>query len=200
MPIMDTETTTMITPSEVIEYIYCPRFIYFMHVLCIAQHEDRRFKVMAGREVHKKRTTQNREYLRKKIGAQSKDIDVYLASPKLRVRGRVDEVLTLSDGSLAPLDYKFTSYREQVFKTHRIQVVLYGLLIRETYGEKVNKGFVAYVRGGSKLLEVPIGDRDERESLEMVERILVIIETGKLPGRTKHKVRCIDCCYKNICV
>ena len=42
-----------ITPSIVIEYLYCPRFIYFMKILNISQNEDRRFKVTKGREVHK---------------------------------------------------------------------------------------------------------------------------------------------------
>lgn len=44
-----------ITPSEVIEYLYCPRFIYFMNCLGIAQHEDQRFMVLKGREVHEQR-------------------------------------------------------------------------------------------------------------------------------------------------
>ena len=38
-----------ITPSIVIEYLYCPRFIYFMKILNISQNEDRRFKVTKGR-------------------------------------------------------------------------------------------------------------------------------------------------------
>ena len=123
----DTETTTMITPSEVIEHIYCPRFTYYMNVLNIPQFEDRRFKVLKGREVHKRRETENRFYLRKKIGVVDRDLNVYLASPSLGVRGVVDEVLTLEDGSLAPLDYKYSPYREHAFKTHRIQIILYGL-------------------------------------------------------------------------
>ena len=197
---MDTETTPMITPTEVIEYIYCPRFIYFMNVLMIPQNEDKRFKVLKGREIHRKRTTQNREYLRKKIGAVSREIDVYLASPSLRIRGRVDEVLTLEDGTLAPLDYKYTPFREKVFKTHRIQIVLYGLLAQECYNGKVQRGYVAYVRGGSKLLEISIDNKSKKEALNIVEEIFNIIQNGYLPKRTSTKIRCFDCCYKNICV
>ena len=29
---MDTETSPMLTPSEVVEHIWCPRFTYFMNV------------------------------------------------------------------------------------------------------------------------------------------------------------------------
>ena len=30
--ILDTEQTPMITPSEVLEHVYCPRFTWFMNV------------------------------------------------------------------------------------------------------------------------------------------------------------------------
>lgn len=196
----DTEATPMITPSEVIEYIYCPRFIYFMRVLEISQHEDRRYKVLKGREVHKRRTLENREYLRKKIGATGKSLNVYLASPSLKVRGIVDEVLTLDDGSLAPLDYKYTPYRETAFLTHRIQIALYGLLVRSAYKSPVYRGYLAYVREGSKIIEVAIDEGIEREAVGIVDKIFEIIETCNLPKRTESRVRCRDCCYKNICV
>ena len=113
---MDTDTTPMITPSEVIEHIFCPRFTYFMNVLMIPQFEDRRYKVLKGRKVHKHREEENTEYLRRRIGAVEKERQVYLPSPKLRVRGSVDEVLTLEDGTMAALDYKYTPYREKAFK------------------------------------------------------------------------------------
>ena len=190
----------MITPSEVVEHVYCPRFTYFMNVLNIPQFEDRRFKVLKGREVHKRRERENRSYLRKKIGAVDRDLNVYLASPSLGVRGVVDEVLALNDGTIAPLDYKYTPYRENAFKTHRIQITLYGLLAREAYRKPVPRGYIAYVRGGSRLVEVPIGRAEENAAKTAVAEILDIISTGRLPRKTPHRVKCGDCCYKNICV
>ncbi|MFK7978695.1 MAG: CRISPR-associated protein Cas4, partial [Saprospiraceae bacterium] len=41
-----------ITPSQIIEYLFCPRFTYFEYVLRIPQYEDRHYKVGRGREVH----------------------------------------------------------------------------------------------------------------------------------------------------
>ncbi len=196
----DTETTPMITPYEVVEHVFCPRFTYFEKVLMIPQHEEHRYKVRVGREVHERRTTENRDYLRSKIGATDKEIGVYLASPKLRVRGVVDEVLTLADGTMAPLDYKYTPFREQAFKTHQVQVALYGMLIREVYGRPVTQGYVAYVRGGSKLVEVPLEARLETTVLRLVDAVFEVIETGRIPKRTPDRAKCADCCYKNICV
>jgi CRISPR-associated exonuclease Cas4 len=197
---LDTERTPMITPSEVLEHAFCPRFTWFMNVQHIQQHEDKRFKVLKGRDVHRRRATENRDYLRRKIGAVKREIDVYLASPRLRLRGIVDEVLWLKDGTLAPLDYKFTAAREAVFKTHETQLVLYAMLISETYGQPVERGFAAYVRGGSRLLEVAITSDAMAQATSLIEQIFEIIHTDRLPRRTASRLRCADCCYKNICV
>ena len=197
---MDTETSPMLTPSEVVEHIWCPRFTYFMNVLMIPQFEDRRYKVLKGREVHKRRENENRDYLRKKLGVVNKEQAVYLASPKVRVRGIVDEVLSLDDGTMAPLDFKYTEYQERAFRTHAIQVTLYGLLIEEVYQAEVTRGYVAYIRGGSKVLEVPLSDEIREATDQILDEMFSIIQTGKLPRKTANKNHCIDCCYKNICV
>ncbi|NVZ11569.1 CRISPR-associated protein Cas4 [Allochromatium humboldtianum] len=197
---LDTERTPMLTPSEVLEHIYCPRFTWFMNVQQIPQHEESRFKVLKGREVHRRRATENRDYLRRKIGAVKREIEVYLASPSLHLRGIVDEVLWLKDGTMAPLDYKYTEARDQVFKTHETQVTLYGMLIEAVYKKPVQRGYVAYVRDGSQLQEVAITEAAKQEMRCLVEQIFAIIRTGRLPARASSRLRCEDCCYKNICV
>ena len=196
----DTEQNPMLTPSEVLEHVFCPRFTWFMNVQHIEQHEDTRFKVLKGREVHQRRETENTRYLRRKIGVVKRETAVYLASSRLGLRGIVDDVLWLKDGTMAPLDYKYTQHRDAVFKTHRIQVLIYALLIKEVYQARVDRGYVAYIRGGSQLLEVPLDAGSIREITGLVDEIFGIITTGRLPRRTSSPARCQDCCYRNICV
>ncbi|MCF6148688.1 MAG: CRISPR-associated protein Cas4 [Candidatus Kuenenia sp.] len=190
----------MITPSEVIEYLYCPRFIYFMNCLNIPQREGLRYKVIKGREIHEKRGKENREYLRKKIGCVSKAISVYLASPGLRVRGIVDEVLEFSDGSMAPLDYKYAEYTEYTFETYKIQSILYAMLIEEIYKKPVQKGFICYAKDRSHLKEITYSPADFDKAKVLISEIFDIIHLGFYPKKTQSRMRCIDCCYKNICV
>lgn len=190
----------MITPSEVVEYAYCPRFIYFINCLNIPQHEELRYKVLQGREIHRVRDQQNRGYLRKKIGCVKKEIDVYLASPRIRVRGVVDEVLHFADGTAAPLDYKLTEYRDYTFKTHRFQSTLYAMLIADIYQKPVKKGYICYLKGGSTMKECEFTGQDFQEMEAVLDDIFGIIERGYYPKGTSSKVRCSDCCYRNICV
>lgn len=189
-----------VTPSLVLEFLFCPRFIYFMECLNIPQHEQLRLKVQLGRAVHENKQRINKEYLRKKIGCIKKEISVYLNSPKHHIRGLLDEVLWLKDGTLAPMEYKFASYRERLYRTYKLQLTLQTLMIEDNYQLPVQRGFLVFVRSKNHLLTIPIGDRERLQAKKAIEQILDIILTGKFPSRTNSRAKCADCCYKNICV
>jgi CRISPR-associated exonuclease Cas4 len=196
----DTETTPMITPSEIIEHLFCPRYTYFMNCLNIPQHEELRYKVLKGRELHENKEKVNIDYVRKRLGCVEKEISVYLASKELGIRGKIDEVLHLSDGTLAPLDYKYAEHGDFIFRTHRVQSAVYALLIMENYGKAVKKGFICYVRGGSLIKEIIYSQNDFNFVRQVITEIFDIIIRGYYPKKTAWEKRCIDCCYHNICV
>lgn len=189
-----------LTPSEAVEFLYCPRFAFFMNCLNIPQHEEQRYKVIMGRELHEKKKMINRSYIRKKVSCIKKDIDVYMISKKYHLKGIVDEVLYMKDGTLSPFDYKFAKYTDFVYRTHRIQSILYGLMIKDCYQAKVNKGFVCYSRSNYKIKEILFREKDFAEGLKIIEDMMKIILQGYFPKKTSFSIRCIDCCYRNICV
>lgn len=189
-----------VTPSEIIEYLFCPRFIYFMNVLKIPQYEKRRYKVQKGLSVHEKRENENSNYLWKKIGATDRKSNVSLYSKKYNLSGLIDEIITLEDGTMSPIDYKFTEYKEKTYKTHRVQILCYCLLIEEMFGNPVKKGYIFYIRGGSKQIEINYNKRSKNQILKAINGILEIIGNEKIPPKTKYKNRCNDCTYKNICI
>ena len=190
----------MITVSDVVEYMYCPRFVYFERVLGISQHEEKREKVIIGRNIHELKENINKGYIRKNINAKSKYIDVYLSSKKYRIVGVVDEVVELGDGSYSPLDYKFAEFKNRLFKTHKYQSVLYGLLIKDNFDVKVKRGYVVYVRSGNLVKEIEFKKKDFDDAVAFVNLIFDIIENEEFPDNIKvNKRKCIDCCYRNLC-
>jgi CRISPR-associated exonuclease Cas4 len=186
-----------IYPSQVIEYLFCPRFTYFEYVLRIPQYEEKYYKVMKGREVHDEKLIQNKEYLRQRIGVVNKYLNQYLCNEYLR--GQVDEVLELKDGTMAPLDYKYAEYKERIFNTYKTQLVCYAVLIEDNFHKNVNKGYLVYIRSNNKIIEVDISDSDKIEMKEYAKCIIHIIDRNFYPKGTKDKLKCIDCTYKNIC-
>jgi len=191
----------IINISDVLEYVFCPRFIYYIYCLDIPQHEEKRFKVLKGRAVHEERRVNNPEYLRRKLGVVRKETSVFLASKKKHhIKGIIDEILFLEDGTAAPLEYKFAEYKNTVFKTHRHQLTLHALMIKENYNIEVHRGFICYTRSKNLIKEIDIAPGDIKKATEIINEILQIIEEGYYPDRTRYRKRCVDCCYRNICV
>lgn len=187
-----------LTPSLIIQYLYCPRFIYFEHVLCIPQFEEKSYKAMRGRDLHDEKLDRNKEYLRKRIGVVEKYQEQYLTNEQLR--GKVDEVLLLNDGSMAPLDYKFAHYDEKVYSTYKTQLQCYAILIEHNFGKTVNKGFLVYVRSQNRLVEVEITEKDKMLVRQCADEIAAIIEKNSYPKATTYKKRCLSCTYQNLCI
>jgi len=195
----NSQMKSFITPSEVIEFLYCPRFIYFMNVLKIKQHEDKRTLVNKGREIHELKLIRNKDYIRKKLGCLGKETDVYLSSQKLNLVGKVDEVLFLENQTAAPLDYKYAFWDNRIYKTLKIQQTLYALLIEEKYRKKVEKAFLVFVRSKDHIEEFQVTDSLKQKALDYVNQICDIINSGCFPKKTTVKTRCLDCTYKNLC-
>jgi CRISPR-associated exonuclease Cas4 len=189
---------TSITPSEIIQYLYCPRFIYFEKVLGIPQFEEKSYKAMKGRNLHEDKKRMNPGYLRKKLGVIEKYQEQYLTNNMLR--GKVDEVLILDDNSAAPLDYKFAKFKEKVFNTYKTQLACYAWLIEDNFELPVNRGYLVYTRSKSKLVEVELDESFKKNVKEKATAIINIIEENKFPKATRFKKRCIECTYRNICI
>lgn len=187
-----------LTASQLLQHLYCPRFTWYEYVLQIPQYEERHVKVQKGRQLHTERLERNKAYLRKKLGVVAKEADVYLSSDLLR--GRVDEVLTLADGTLAPLDYKFARWEGKLYSTYRQQLVCYATLIEQVYQKQVNKGYIVYTRSNSYVEEVLVSKKDKEAMLKLAAEVVAVIQREIYPKATKSKRRCINCTYNKICV
>lgn len=192
------ENEIYVTPSEIIEFMYCMRFTYFMKCLGIKQHEENRYKVIKGRNVHIDKSNQNVSYVRKRIEGAAKYDNVYLISKNLGLKGIVDEIYELKDGTFAPLDYKYAEYNDKDFLTYKTQMAMYSLMIEDIYKVKVNKMFLVYCRSGNLLKEIEFDEDMRKETLKSIRDYNKVV-SGYYPKATKYKARCIDCCYRNMC-
>jgi CRISPR-associated exonuclease Cas4 len=186
-----------VTPSHIIEFLYCPRFTWFEYVLCIPQYEEKNYKVVRGRNLHDQKLEQNKGYLRKRLGVVEKYEAQYLTNGL--IRGEVDEVLLLADGTMAPLDYKFAEFKEVVYSTYKTQLYCYAWLITENYHKPVKNGYLVYTRSQNKLVTVEIDEEHIDEVKRCANEIVEIIEENRYPKATKYKARCLTCTYRNIC-
>ena len=187
-----------ITPSHVIQHLYCPRFTYFEWVLRLPQNEEKFGKVLRGRHLHDERLERNKGYLRKRLGVVGRHDDQYLTNNFLR--GRVDEVLELEDGTFAPLDYKFAEYKDKVYSTYQTQLYCYALLIETNFEKQVKKGFIVYTRSFNKVIEVPIPASSLDDIRKTAREIKLVVMENTFPKATRIRKRCVNCTYRKVCV
>lgn len=186
-----------LTVSNILEHSYCPGFTWFELVLGIPQYEEKYHKVLLGREVHEKKEEINKDYLRKRIGVTKKWIGCYLSYNHLR--GIVDEVLELSDGTMAPLDYKFTEWNDYLYSAIKIQLRCYAYLIENTFKKNVTKGYVVFVRSKNYLVEEPISEKDKDNIDRIINEIIEIINTNHTPLIKRVINKCNQCTYRKLC-
>lgn len=186
-----------ITPSHIIQYLYCPRYIYYEYVLRIPEYEEKYFKALKGRDLHERKTKVNREYLRKRLAVKEKYQEQYLSNELLR--GQVDEVLEFEDGTMAPLDYKFAQYKGVVYDTYKQQLACYAWLIEDTFGRAVKRGYLVYTRSRNKVVEVKLPPESRQAVREAANDVIRIIENNMYPEATPYKKRCRECTFRNIC-
>ena len=196
-----------LTPSHLLEYLYCKRFTYFEYALDIPEHQEKRFKVQKGRDIHEHQQKINQKYLRKKLGVIKKEQEVELKSNTFNIKGKVDELLWLEDGNMSSFDYKYAEYKERLWKTTKIQAVMYAIMIQDVFyynyklvPKQVSKAYICFIRSNYKVIEIGFTEKDFIESKKHIDNCLEIIQIGFYPEGTNNKKKCSDCTYKNLCI
>jgi len=173
----------MIDVSDLIQYLYCPRKVYFIKVMGIKLKKP---KMEFGKELHDK--------LRIKCDG---DIiyNLYLESESYGIRGVVDAVIKEND-NYYPVDAKFTRFNK-LFYSWKMQLTAYAVLIEENFDVTIRKGYIYFI-DEKKLEEIEIAPEDKKALREMVKKVETIINEEKIPNVEKSR-KCEYCEMKKLC-
>lgn len=188
---------TYLTATDLMNYLYDPRIIYFVHVLRISQATTT--KELAGREKYEEfRKKSQRNKIIKELPYLPKLYNVYLASQKYSFATKIDCVTINSVKKEAyPIQVKYSVKPEILYRTQKFQIIMEAMLIEERLGYKVPYGFVKFLKSGD-FVKVWINEKLKQELLQIFGEIERIIREEKLPKPTPHKKKIIDSCYRNI--
>lgn len=186
----------MIQISDIKQYIYCPRIIYYQHCLLIDKKDT--YKMESGTSKHSiEELLESRRNLKSfDLYKGKKDFEVYLKSKNLS--GRLDLLITVQkDGekSYYPVDYKNTT---SVHNNHILQIVGYSLIIDEIYETIVNVGFI-YLIPLKKVKKIEISKDLKEECSIIINKIENIISSYRLPEQTEQRSKCTNCEYNRFC-
>ena len=124
------------------------------------------------------------------------ELDPALRSEKFGLTGSPDKLITIGD-ELTPSIIKTGAMPENgVWKSDRLQLTAYAILVEEIYNTVVTRGFVEYARWG-KVREVTIRRHERRKVLQLRDRVKKI-EEGFMPEKPMD-ASCENCVFKRIC-
>jgi CRISPR-associated exonuclease Cas4 len=181
--------------NDLKQYAYCPRIVFYQYTMPVQRKAT--FKMARGKAVESRveqleRRRKLREY---GLAEGERRFQVWLASPRLGLSGRLDLMIITPDG-VFPVDFKDT--RERVHRNHHVQLCAYALLVEDTLQRPVHTGFI-YRVPHADLVPVAITAALRAETMEMMEDIRRMIHSERMLPPTSVRARCTDCEYRNYC-
>ena len=205
---MDTVNFEGISIFEVIDYIYCPRIIYYEKTLKISGNKMKAFKEeekkrLEGKGMINRRWIWDRLKLRKQSinnleQWNNKEFSKELYSQKYHFHGKLDEILYLEEGTIVPLYYHNSKYTAREDNQYKNLMTLFFMLIEENYNINSQKGYILFLNGHS-LKKIECTTKDFESMKQYINETLNLIETEKYPLEAEGGTKCRDCYYKKIC-
>jgi len=201
LPISDV-AEAFISVTDIKQYVYCPRIIYFERVLhakpvLYSQQEDSKEK--HEEYVRKELRWKNGIYYSPDFVSASKMSFVQLCSDKLGLQGTIDLIIKTIDGEYLPVDYKnMQSNHGRIWIHHKYQLTAYALLIEDRFNTSVRRGLINYIPE-DLVVELEITRSIKNYTKRILRNIKEIIMREVLPLKRSVR-RCVrGCGYEQIC-
>jgi CRISPR-associated exonuclease Cas4 len=192
------KTDYYLNASDLTQYYYCKRKVYFLKVAGVQAPIRRKMEV--GKEEHSyesKRMLERNDL----FGIPREDVREvakrkFLASEKLRLKGIVDVLLTLKDGCYVPVEIKYTDDPEANLSRKK-QLLAYMLLCEEALGGRCDFG-VLYFSVQNTSVKLTASEGDKQAVKADLKAIWEMFRTESLP-RKAPAWKCAYCEVKRYC-
>ncbi len=188
------ETQWVFTVTDLKQYMYCPRILYYQ--ICLPTIRPVTYKMQAGVDAHEeeRRRAARRSARWYGLAEGERLFDVSVCSATLGLAGQIDEVVQL-ETEIVPVDYKLA---RQVGYHYKVQLAAYALMLEETYHQPVQRGII-YLIPVRKTHVVPITQALRRQAQTAATTMRAIAEREVMPPPTDWRQRCADCEFRRFC-
>jgi CRISPR-associated exonuclease Cas4 len=188
----------MLAVSDITQYFYCPRKVYFMKTLGIKIKAKP--KMDMGKEEHEKEHRRVKE--RNTVyGFPEEEIaqvihDLAVEDIKIGLYGMVDTTIIMKSKEVVPVDVKYTD-AESVRINWKKQLIAYAILLDSRFETTVRRGFV-YLPSKHRQIQVDIPDEAKVVLKQDIIKIKALIDSEKMPPVSKGN-QCGYCEMKKFC-
>jgi len=195
----EAEEELIFTVTDLKQYTYCPRVVFYTY--CLPLLRPKTYKMESGVTAHERAEKQERRRTLAAYGLEEgkRHFDVWVASQELSLRGKIDLVIEVAAGEgqeWIPVDYKQTTRRTGPHI--RRQLAAYGMMLEETYGGIVRRGFVCSLIT-RKTEEIAFTERLRGEVREVVAAMREMVQREVMPAPPKSRRPCVNCEFRRFC-
>ncbi len=175
--------------SALQHYSYCPR-------QCALIHQEQTFTdnvfTVKGNLAHKRVDSGESGF---EDGVQvERSLPLY--SDKYQLTGKADVVEFLPDGTPYPVEYKHGSRQK---KTHDdVQLMAQVLCLEEMTGKAITEGAIYHHKSHRRRV-VPITDQLRQHTIDLINKVHVLVESGEMPEPTADNSLCRACSLRQTC-
>jgi CRISPR-associated protein Cas4 len=179
--------------NELKNYLYCPRISYY--ALCLGlDRETGLSKLGIEAEQAIKGRMKRRQHALHAVVEGERLMNVLVTSHKLRLIGKIDEVVKTADG-LYLIDYKDTT---QDYGYWHIQMCAYQLCVNEMFDLPV-LGCYIYSIPNQQYMELEFTAHTVKKLYQILEALNTMVELEQFPSPTKQMGKCRICQYSRFC-
>ena len=182
--------------SDLKQYIYCPRILYFYYVLPVPRKVTRKMEYGRLEHVEIERLEKRRSLKAYGILEGERRFHVALASTHLGLHGVLDMMITTRGNNIFPVDFKNSFNPKGLHQKY--QITAYAMLLEEVYRQPVRFGFI-YLIPLKAIIPVEITHSMREHVKKVLSAIAKIMAEEKMPGYIRSKERCTDCEFRNYC-
>lgn len=181
--------------TDIKQYIYCPRIIYFLYVCPVVKKTT--YKMEQGKEEHFTfdKLEKRRTLKRYNLEDGQRVFHAWLSSERLGLQGKLD-LHIVSGKEYFPVEFKFTTRGPSL--NHKYQIISYALLLEDNYNCTVRFGLL-YLVPTKTIAPVEITPNARRFVHEITDKIRDIVRFEYMPERQRKTEKCRDCEYLRFC-
>jgi len=184
-----------LTVTDVKQYMYCPRIIYFTYVMPVGQQPTHNMLIGKSKHLIIENLEKRRTLKKYHLEQAQKRFKVRCYSDSLMLSGLLD--MLLENGTeLYPVEFKNTSKPPQIH--HKLQIAAYAKILEEERGCEINRGFLYTIANG-KVYSIALTSELKNRVSVICERVRSIISTKSMPPPTRHRNKCFDCEWRRYC-
>lgn len=187
-----------VSGSDIKNYIYCPRIVYFNKVMDIEPFLTS--NQLKARIKHKNEEHNiDRRISIDGIKADKITYDLYLESNTLKASASIDCVIEYRN-LMIPVEFKYMySKKGKAYTDHKYQLAFYAIVIEDVTKKSVDFGYIKYILD-KKLVKVIITQDMKNYVKNLIDKIRKDIDNEKLPPINVNKKKCMGGCgYRYVC-